>query len=390
MNYSHPAGKKSGLLLVILFCLVQAGLLMAYGIYTQEEAAKYIYEAGFFREHGVFSQPKYVFYSGYIFLRVLADALHTGDIGVYIFQVILNALATICFYRLALRVSSSGMAAVISTALLILCIPFQKWTAYLFTESVFFSLLIIYTYVLFTQFKNAYARPALLLLLLLLLIISRPTGMLVIPASLLLASHYLFANGKKLLVLVVWVPGLAGLALLLDTAIKGKGEFDFIKPFIEEHIICGLPSQQVSGESWHFPKGGGQSEDGNSLLGLIRYIAHNLGEILRLALLRLGAFFGLVRSYYSGLHNILLMAGFYPVYILAATGFRWVATRAKPFFVFSLTLIATFTLSVMLTCDDWHNRFIMPIMPLIFIYAGIGAVRLCNRLFKKKEPIAPV
>ncbi|HEX6191650.1 MAG TPA: glycosyltransferase family 39 protein, partial [Chitinophagaceae bacterium] len=246
MNYS-PTANKWNLLLVILFCLVQAGLVIAFGVYTKEEATKYIYEADFFLQQGQFSQPKYIFYSLYIFLQILAFKLHAGFIGVYIFQLLLNGLATVCFYKLALKVSGDKKAAFISTALLILCIPFQKWTAYLFTESIFFSLVIIFTYVLFTQYKNANTRPLLLLLLLFLLIISRPTGMLLIPASLILASHYLWANGKKWLMLAVWLPGIAGLILLLDTAIKGKGEFDFIKPFVEEHIICGLAGRPDAG-----------------------------------------------------------------------------------------------------------------------------------------------
>ena len=372
MNYS-PIANKWNLSLVILFCLVQAGMVAYFGIYTQEEATKYIYEADHFREHGVFSQPKYVFYSGYIFLWVLMDWLHAGDVGVYICQLLLNALATICFYRLAEKISSDKKAAFISTALLILCIPFQKWTAYLFTESIFFSLVIIFAYVLFNQYKNANTRPLLLLLLLLLLIISRPTGMLVIPASLILASHYLWVNGRKWLTLAVWLPGIAGLVLLLDTAIRGKGEFDFIKPFIEEHVICGLPREV----------GYGRDNYGNSLGALLSYILQHFGDFIKLGVLRLIAFFGMVRTYYSTAHNALLIAGFYPVYVLSGFGVGFIKKRAKPFHVFALSLIATFAASVILTCDDWHSRFIMPVMPLIFIYAGAGAVRLYNRFFKK-------
>ena len=375
---NSPTANKWNLSLVLLFCLVQAGLVVYFGIYTREEAVKYTYEADHFRQHGVFSQPKYVFYSGYIFARVLMDWIHAGDIGVYILQLFLNALATVCFYKLALKVSNDKRAAFISTALLILCVPFQKWTAYLFTESIFFSLVIIYTYVLFTQYKNANTRPLLLLLLLFLLIISRPTGMLVIPASLILASHYLWVNGKKWLMLAVWLPGIAGLILLLDTAIKGKGEFDFIKPFVEEHIICGLPRRaDVAPHDYN-----------NSLGGLLYYISQNFVEFLKLGFARVGAFFGIVRSYYSGLHNALLAVFFFPVYILACFGFGYIKRRAKPFHVFAVILIITFAASVMLTCDDWHNRFIMPVMPLIFIYAGTGAVKLYNRFFKRvSDPV---
>ena len=74
VNYSLAAN-KTNLALIILFCLVQAGMVATFGIYTQEEATKYIYEADFFLQNGIVSQPKYVFYSGYIFLRILMDSV---------------------------------------------------------------------------------------------------------------------------------------------------------------------------------------------------------------------------------------------------------------------------------------------------------------------------
>lgn len=363
-------------MLVIVFCLVQTGLLLAFGIYTQEEAVKYVYEAGYFTQHGTFSQPKYVFYSGYIFLHVLSNIVNAGFAGVYILQLLLNALATWCFYRLALKVSAGRTTAFISTLLLLLCIPFQKWTVYLFTESVFFSLVIIYCYVLFARYRSVYTKAALALLLLFLLVIARPTGMLVLPATMLLASVYLFKRGKKPWAFIIWLPGLAGLAVLLDMAIKGKGEFDFIKPFVEEHIVCGLPRADTSAKLAY----------DNSLQSLLQYIGQNFLTVLKLGIVRLGAFFGMVRSYYSGMHNLLLIAGFYPVYVLAGLGSLYLKRNAGLFFIFSIALIATFAVSVMLTCDDWHNRFIMPVMPLILLYAGAGGAWVYGRI-KRKERI---
>jgi hypothetical protein len=155
---------------------------------------------------------------------------------------------------------------------------------------------------------------------------------------------------------------------------KGKGEFDFIKPFVEEHIICGLP------------EGAGNATtqgEGNSLAGLLSYIASNFIDFIRLGFRRLIAFFGLIRPYYSNMHNLLLIISFYPIYIFASFSIRHTYRRARRFFILSVSLIITFALSVMLTCDDWHSRFIMPVMPLIFIYAGMGATNLYNAVFKR-------
>lgn len=369
-NGQMAIAKKWQLLVGILFCIVHAGLLLNFGIYTQEEAVKYSYEADYFAEHGWFSQPKYIFYSGYIFLRIICNAIGAGDVGMYIVQIIVNALAVICFYKLVLKLSDKYQAAVFGTLLLILCIPYQKWTAYLFTESIFFSLVIIYSYVLFT-------KPILATVLLLLLVISRPTGMLVIPATLAFISYKLFVNRKKLWAFAIWLPGIAGLLLLVDAAMKGKGEFDFIKPFVEEHIVCGVPERVATAVAGN----------GDSLRVLLVYISQHFFDFIQLAFQRLVSFFGLYRSYYSPMHNLLLIAGFYPIYILSTFSIRYLYRSARAFFIFSVVLVATFAFSVMLTCDDWHNRFIMPVMPIIFIYAAIGGSQLYEAVVRRRTRI---
>lgn len=372
---NHMTQKRWRLLLIILFCAVHAGLLLHFGIYTQEEALKYTYEADHFQQHGRFSQPKYIFYGGYIFLRMLCNVTGAGDAGMYLLQLLVNALAAVCFYKLIQKLSDKYQAAVFGTLLLIICVPYQQWTAYLFTESIFFSLVIIYSYVLFASFQKRLTKPVLAAALLLILIISRPTGMLVLPATVALLSYKLFLKRKKLLAVAIWLPGIAGLLLLVDAAMKGKGEFDFIKPFVEEHIICGVPQVAATGVV----------ANGDSLRILLLYISQHFLDFIQLAFRRLIAFFGLIRSYYSAMHNLLLIAGFYPIYILSTFSVRHLFRNKRGFFIFSVVLVATFGFSVMLTCDDWHNRFIMPVMPFILLYAAIGGSQLYEAVVRRKS-----
>ena len=149
---------------------------------------------------------------------------------------------------------------------------------------------------------------------------------------------------------------------------QGQGEFDFIKPFIEEHIICGLPGNEIHS----LPSSPGE----NSLYGLFSFISHHFSEFARLAFQKCIAFFGLTRTYFSFRHNLLLIAKFYPLYIFACVGIPKVYRSSREFFLFSMVLIATFTLSVMVTCVDWHNRFIMPIMPFILLFSAVGILSL--------------
>src|ERR1700730_11926954 len=183
---------KDKLLLVSLFLIIHLGLLLTFGIYTKEESVKYIKEADYLIQYHHFSHPKYFFYFGYIALQMLCQWSGTGIIGVYLIQLTINGIATICYYKLILSIASRKSTAFLATLLLICSIPFQKWTVYLFTESFFFSLLIVYTYILFHKSIPINKKIILDAFVFCLILISRPTGVLIIPATIMLLSFYFF------------------------------------------------------------------------------------------------------------------------------------------------------------------------------------------------------
>ena len=128
----------------------------------------------------------------------------------------------------------------------------------------------------------------------------------------------------------------------------------------QKNIICGVPSlpQPIDIKTSHNP---------NSIFGLLYYITHSFDQFLRLAWLRSKAFWGLFRNYYSTGHNIYLSLYFYPVYLLAAIGLRKWLSQNKCLVLYCLSLIFITWTSVILTCDDWHNRFIQSVVPYIYI-----------------------
>jgi len=367
---------KSKLILLLILIIVQLFFLFTIGIYTKEEATKYTGEASYFIQHHSFSQPKYLFYSTYIILNCVSKLAGTGIIGVYLFQLLLNGMATICFYDLHLTISSSRLIAFLGTLLLICCLPFQKWTVYLFTESVFFSLIIIYIYVLFVPKFQKNARTILAAILFILILLTRPTGLLVIPATAVLLSLRLIKRKQFVWLALLVVTSVCGFFYITDVAMHGQGEFDFLKPFVEEHLICGYPQKISATES--IPTGG------NSLVGVLDYISHHFPQFLDLAGKRILLFFGLLRHYFSFQHNFYLACYFYPIYLFALAGIQPIYRTARLFFYFSTVLVVVFVLSVSITCDDWHNRFIMPLMPIIIFFAANGIKTVFGSRFNSK------
>ncbi len=91
------------------------------------------------------------------------------------------------------------------------------------------------------------------------------------------------------------------------------------------------------------------------------------------------SFWGVVRPHFSAMHNAVLMAYFYPIYLLALAGCWFARNRCRQLLLFTTWSWLVFSFSVVVTCDDWTSRFIMPIVPLIILMAGIGFHGLWKR-----------
>ena len=350
---------RHGLLLGLAWVAVQAALLAHYGIVTDLEPAKYIEQAHNLIETGTVSTPNFWLYSTQIFLFAIAIKLKTGFVPIYILQLLLNGAATLYLYRL-IRNRFSWKSAFTITLILICSIPVQVFTCILQTESLFFSLTLMFSCYLL-QLKQIRARECIILLLWILLILfTRPTGLLFLPPLLLYLAFHFFS---RFAVSWRWIIGLGGavfLFLFLDRSLGTGGELDFMLPFQTETVICGVPgiSERAAVRI---------SENPNSLSGLLYYITHNTGQFIRLSIEKSKAFFLLVRPYYSPVHNALLLALIFPFYAFCLLSLRWWLKNNKAMLLYCSTYIFVTWLSVIMSCDDWHNRFFFTILPYIFL-----------------------
>jgi hypothetical protein len=358
--------------LVIAWICMQAFLIYTYGIVTGNEAGKYIGQAELLIQTGNVSHPTMWFYSTEIFLIAASKFIGTGYVLVLILQLIFNAIAMVLFYRLAMKFASP-VAAFLITLLLILNYSFQAFNTFLYTESLFFSFTIIFTYYLLTLERLTLQRIIAITLLLLLICFTRPSGFLLVPAVLI----YIFFRFLSAWSLPVKLGGFLLLVclflFLLNAVIGSGGELDFMLPFREEHIICGMPAVISNGKT---------DPADNSIFGLLSFAAEHPGDFIRLALQRSLAFFGLTRSYYSTGHNIYLALYFFPVYLLILFSLSHWWKNNKLVLIFCLAVIIATWISVIFTCDDWHNRFYLSILPFLYLLA-IPAIDKLASFFKK-------
>lgn len=383
MNYTESIIKKSFLLklfhgrrpeifLILSWIVVQSTILYKFGIVTDFEAKKYINEAGNLLQNGTVSTPNFWLYSVQIFLIAAAIKLNTGFLAVVIVQLFFNGLATYIFFRFISK-TSNRIAAFIITLLLICNFPIQTFNTALQTESLFHSFTILFSCYLLTQEKLNFKNSILIFLFLVVISFTRPTGLFFIPATALYLFFRFFYSFSVVLKLSITVAASIGFLFFLNIALGSGGELDFMLPFRDERIICGVPTLP------HF-QNIRTSENPNSVFGLLYYITHNFDQFIRLTWFRSKAFWGLFRSYYSFSHNLYLGLYFFPFYILVIASIRKWIKRNKYILIYCCSLILITWGSVILTCDDWHNRFFLSIVPYIYILAIPILQKLTNKL----------
>ncbi len=328
------------LLIGVFWLVVQVSLIQEYGIVTSREAVKYFDECHQLIQTGHFSDKKYLFYAVYILLHVVFYILGFETVGVFLFQLFLNLLATCLFFKLTYNITGKKPTAFIAVMLLLLTQTFQMWTVYLYTESVFSSLFIIFSYYLLgvkiQNNKNRILAGGLFLLL----IFARPTGLLLIPV-LFLYYFFLLIQGKEYLK-AFFFSGFVAISFIpiLNYAMQSSTTFNFVKPFLERQVICDVPETVYTIPS---------HTTSNTLSGIFDFIVHNKTQFIQLATHRFVSFWGLQRTFNSRSHNLYLGCFFYPIYLMGLIGLIKLFKQCIGVFIFIVSVLFFFTLSVELT-----------------------------------------
>ena len=358
--------------LFFIFILVQVFIYCTTGVITNLEAEKYVTEGNSLYDTGSFSASKYIFYLPVILLVYVCRFFGVPVEAVALVQVALAWLALECFYKLSKGLSNKRVA-FFTTALLALFIPLQTWNFTLYTDSVFISLSIIYSFIVFKYDSQGVKGSLIIILFLILLIFSRPHGLLFIPPTII---YFLFrkqSRNEKIAGIGLCVLLIGAMYAFLNMAFTGGGDMDAMKPFIEEHIICFVPLK---------PEGAQLNivHTASPVNDIFYYIFHNPMHFFRLMGLKLLSFFNITRTYYTTLHNALLAVFIIPVYLFSLAGLVKFPKSFRNFLIFLISLLVLYPLGATFQCDDWHSRFTMVVFPYFILLAGIGVSRIRSSL----------
>lgn len=368
MILQHFSLRKQIIILILSWAVLQYILFFHFGIVTRFESAKYITEAKALLQTGHYTSGNFLFYSIEILLIAFSYFTHTFPWLVVAIQLLANAVSIFLFYQLCFDITKEYLKTFFVTLFFIGLFYYQLYNVHLFTESLYFSFGIIYTYLLFSVKKISSKNIVLLLAGLSFLYFTRPTGVFFIPSTIVYLVLKFYRKKAWLVLSAFFLLGILCLYFLLNFALNSGGEFNFLVPYLNETIICGVPTIQNQ-HNIFIPV------EKNSVEGLFYISTHYPSLFFGLASKRLFVFFGVVRPYFSTFHNILIALYFYSTYVLAIAGIKKMVSLFPDRTFYFLTNILFMTITVMFSCDEWHNRFILGLFPFFLLLASGALIR---------------
>jgi hypothetical protein len=359
-------------IIVAMWLLAELLLFGKLGFYFQMEAEKYISEANFILQNQHLSQGRYLFYLSTILIIALSISIKIGLHGAVFIIAIINLAGYLYFFKALKKVFNARLPAFLVILFLLSFWPYQAWSLFLYTECLFYSVVMVLFSRLLLYEKMDMKFLVSTFFILALVIISRPLGILfVFPVLFFLFFH--LTRRQKIFFYGLLIVAFFLLGWVVQVVFTTTPDWNMQRAFLEENIICDMPVTMGNSQLE-------VSDHPNQLYRLFFYITHNFSHFSGLALTRLKYFFLNTRPYYSGMHNAYLLISLVFIYACILIGIRSIKTKfSTSLLVFIFSTIFFFALAIAFQCDDYHNRFFLTLMPLLTVLAVVGATPLLNK-----------
>lgn len=320
-------------------------------------------------------------YAGYICFVTFFQAIGAGLVGIVIGQV---AAATVAAYAVYLMARQLGgpPAAIAAVALAAIDFDTNRWHAFVLADSLYASVLAIAVWLVYRAGSQPggpngrHAAPYVVASLVLLVAASiRPEGWFVIPAA---AAWWVSRAAATTVGRWGGIAAVgAGCVLLVAVmAPRLSGNAEAVGP--GEMLARGQTIWEYDGWRLAMPAASPVPAESGSAGRAVRYALQHPVHTAALMAARAGVHFAHVRPYFSSSHNAAITMWLLPLYALVFYG--WWRVRTHALARWTLAVIATQTLVVILTHADWDGRYLSHVLPIAYPFAARGLMPVLNRL----------
>jgi hypothetical protein len=362
-------------ILIISWVLINSVLYYALGIKYAIDTTRFDIEADAWL-HGQVEFSYRFWYSGYIALLAGSKLIFNSIYPSIIFQYLFSLTSILLFYNGLCKILNNKTAGFIATLLVITYIPIQQWNTCILTESIFISLILLFIWAL--SIESSSKKWLVLFTVAILASTIRPNGgILFITCAALYSIQDI--QSEKYLNIKFYIIAAIGLILLhnfTDTFYKF-----LLDSFNKGEVICGY-------NGWTFPNGTAyiENDERGSITKIIDLIQSNPIKSLQLFASRFIALWMDIRAYYNITHNIYI--GFFLLftYSTAIIGFIQFHSEYTRLKWTTLIYCGLNSILIMVTYADWDGRFLAPLLPVIFIWSGLG-IYFSSQFLKRKKTV---
>jgi hypothetical protein len=336
-------------------------LLVKFGARTAVDSELYITDALNLLK-GKLPEGRSIWYFSYSLFLASIFFLNGGNLSIVILQITLSGVAACCIFKTALHLFKTERVAILSALLYVSWFKIHEWNTILYTESLFTSCSIILFFLIITCSRNLHYVSIGLLLLFTFFI--RPTGFALLLG---LFSYLIFSikgsYSKRATLLSSLFACLVGSFVVSNMLVS----FPLIDSYVKAEIIYPNISLGLKPPSTlYIPE-----SDHPTLIRVLSFAVHNPIYSLKLFSFKLLLFLGNIKPYFSATHNVIIVLTLYPLYFFAVKGFlAFPKERKERFFIISFVFVQA--IIVGLTSENWDGRFLVPLLPFIFLLSANG------------------
>lgn len=380
--------KKHFIALSLIFIIVNLSLYSYLGIKVMSDSLRYLEWANVFWEAGV--ESRMIFYLSYVLFVSFFIKTGLGTEAIIFTQVVISYIALNCLYLLTYRISTSKITSFLTALIYIGWVEIASWNMYVLTESLFTSSIIIFLYLL----SHNYSKKGSLLYLIpffAFVVFLRPMGITVLIAvAVYLYYHFDFRwkyqkRHKRLI-----ITGLITLLLLAVIGyMEGNPSVDFF--YANGKTVWGADSfEQLKDNTWLVVDKqmiSAQKTSEYATISFIEFALNNYEFLTELFFKKTILFIAHIKPYYSLYHNVFIIITLLPIYCFSVYGLiQQKSNREIKYFT-----IALFVFNMLMTgftVEAWDGRFLIPVLPLLFVYSAIGITHSTKKIVNYSNPLS--
>lgn len=369
---------KPIIVIALIYWAVSILLFNEYGVKNVSDSHRYLDYANNLK-HGFYFDERNFWYFGYVMFIYVIQLIHQSELAIVIAQHIWSFVAVISLYYTYRLLFKQEKGAILAPLGYIFFIEILSWNSYLLCESIYISNTCISFYLLALIYRK---RPHIWIyifaaLFILFTAITKPTGIALIGALIFISFYRIWEKIKKRTVRFALV--FCSLVLFLLLLNKMLSAYLVIENYQNGEIVFGinsLPDKPVyeslrinPPENLFIPP-----KNDPPLLRIPSFVIHNPVFWLKLFFNKVFYFLINIRPYWSLKHIIFNLLFLLPVYFYSIRGIVY-HRYSKDITLFFVVYFSIHVLGIGITFLDWDPRFIMPLLPVLFLLASAEIIR---------------